>query len=1384
MKKETGMASVDQRIFHRHSLQLDVQVSAKNVKPCKAKIRDFCLGGSFLTFIEHNITGQIFKLNDRITVHLNIPTQSGSLNFHMHARITRVEGNSVGVSFSEPDPAALQALQNLSNAINNQVHEITAAEEEALGKNSTQRILALCRRCFTDHLAVFLQGFFADVENALLENAEKATNNTLQRELYDTIPQLKQNRGKIVRSFNKRSMEVLDFFMGDKQAFSNLNATAPNNDQTENLSLVNQDDFEDWLVVKIIISKAETNFQESLFQLRARFSHLLKVNIDEDNNPVAPQVICHAFAEVIGSINAPKISEKIIFSVFEASVVNKLGDLYRDINDVLINSGVLPKIERLKYQDKPKKVDKTVSAIRVQPFDNEPNDNREAVRQEHSNGQDSQQSPASQKKAQPRNKKLEPAPLKANNSSTIDAGQQKKQHAEVKGTVDRSVESFSEENSVEKLNAEPAGQAKDAEAINNAEQKPVLNRAVNTSHTNEQFKAQERIAKKAFSTIQNITAIQKKKNSNADKTNDNHQKNNFKNTEVIHALDKLSARDLSNSKSSVLESVKQLLVDTYGNDNAISDKHTQVLKGLEDLYEAMLNSDRLSDHTRGNFEDLKLPISKVVIQDDSFFGNAEHPARLVLNRLAQLGAKGGLENVRTQSLIDQIVAKINEQYVDDLNVFTQALSELDTLFERQQSVYDRNVSRVTESCEGLEKIELAKKTVDNEINQRIGGKAVPKAVPLLLEAGWRELMNHAYIRNGPESEEWKKNLDVIDLLMIKLGAENQFNHIDRESDISGLSMFNNIHQQLENIVSHQRINERALNELKSILDLTDKDPLGKIDLVEVPVKEDTGADQIVDQDKFDLDMYIRKAKNLQIGDWLEYIVSDNETKKMRLLWLGREHSKFVFVNHHGMKVTEFTLYQIAIAFSEARLMVIPEGEMPLVEHGLEKMIEDVYDELAFQASHDQLTGLLSRQEFERQLQKVIDTSLNQQHAICYLDLDQFKIVNNTCGLEAGDALLVEVTKIIKSWMSAKGFIARLGGDEFGIFIENCSESDAYQIADNQLNAIQEYRFVWGEKPFSLGASVGLVFINDDAKGSAQSFLKAANAACDAAKQAGRNRVEVYDTEDKQFSERDDVMEWVTRLNLALDENRIKLRCQQIASISSDDYSMPHYEVLLSVEDENGLQMPPSDFIYAAEQYNRMQAVDRWVISSVFDWMIKNRSVLNSINGLAINLSGHSFNDESLLAFIWEKFVEMKVPREKVIFEVTETATIANLDRAADFIKEMKSVGCKFALDDFGSGLSSYAYLKHLPVDYVKIDGVFVKDIVTDESDYAMVKSIHEMAKFLGKRTIAEYVENNEILGKLKEIGIDYAQGWGIEKPVMLEDINEAYFIPGEHSALF
>ena len=1320
----------EDRKFSRHTLSLEVLVLAKNVKACPAKIRDFCFGGSFITFSEDNVAGQVFKQKDSITIHLKVPTQSSSLNFYMHAQITRIEGNSVGVSFTDPDPAALQALQNLSNSLNKQNREISIAEEEILSNSSVKRILALCRRCLTDHFSVSVQSFFSAVEDELLAAADKATNNTIQRELFDTIPLIKKNRGPVATGFSKRAMEAFDYFSGNNPEF---NTPEEDISTEESLSLVNQDDYEEWLVVKVMISKAETTFSESLYALEARFSHLLDLEVNDDNNPVAPQVICHAFAETLDAIDAPKISEKIIFSVFEKIVVDKLGDLYNDINDVLINSGVLPKIQRSKVKQPPKVIEKPVSAIRVQSYD-ESSDNEEP-------------------KTNSINEQVKP------------------------------IDAQSIKNEPDKKATNESAQASEGQGESNN-----TSPSVSTASENK-FDIEARIAKEAYSTIQNILDIKKESylhggTSGNSETTEQEQQQNFKNNEVADVIDKISVKELRDSNLSVIESVKQLLLNAHGNESTLGEKHVQVLNGVENLYNAMLNTDRLTDHMQSNFEELKLPIAKVVVQDESFFEDVNHPARKVLNRMGQLGTKNGIQNIRTQKSIDEVVDGINDQYIDNLNIFDQALEKLDELYGQQKVIYERNINRVTEACEGQQKIDLAKDTVENEIDRRIGGKLVPKAVPLLLESGWKDLLNHAYIRQGPESEVWKQNLDVIDLLMIKLGAENDFKNIDQDSDISGQQLFNNINKSLEDVISHQGINQKALDELKNILEVVDKEPANELELVKVPNKEKDNNTSIENDSPNGLEKGILKAKKLNIGDWLEHTEKCGDKLKVHLVWLGEDFSKFVFVDHKGMKVTEFSLNQIALAFSEGKLVFLPEGEMSLVDHGLDKMIENVYDELAFQTTHDQLTGLMNRQKFENQLQKAIDESPDNEHALCYLGLDQFKVVNNTCGFEAGDKLLIEITQLLKSWLSADGFIGRLGGDEFGIFIKDCSESDAYQIIDNQMNAVQEFRFAWEEKPFVIGASSGLIFINNEVEDNAKKLLMHANSACDAAKESGRNRIEVYSSQDTQFSDKDEVMMWVTSLNTALEEDRIRLRCQKIAPVTPDKNDKPHFEVLLCVEDENGIQLPPADFIFAAEQYNRMQVVDRWVISNVFDWVIKNKNVLENINGLAINLSGHSLNDDTLLSFIWDKFVEMDIPRNKLIFEVTETATITNLEKAADFITEMKDVGCKFALDDFGSGLSSYAYLKKLPVDYVKIDGVFVKELATDDSDYAMVKSIHEMAKFLGKRTVAEYVENDDILEKLKEIGIDYAQGWGIEKPIMLDDLNEEYFVPEEQSALF
>jgi EAL domain-containing protein (putative c-di-GMP-specific phosphodiesterase class I) len=284
-------------------------------------------------------------------------------------------------------------------------------------------------------------------------------------------------------------------------------------------------------------------------------------------------------------------------------------------------------------------------------------------------------------------------------------------------------------------------------------------------------------------------------------------------------------------------------------------------------------------------------------------------------------------------------------------------------------------------------------------------------------------------------------------------------------------------------------------------------------------------------------------------------------------------------------------------------------------------------------------------------------------------------------------------------------------------------------------------------------------------------MQFADEACYTAKDAGRNRIQEYELGDAAMMRRHGVMEWVTQLDKALDDDRLILNCQRIAPINAMDNSLDtHYEILLTMLDELGDIMPPGDFIMAAETYNRMTTVDRWVIERVLQWMSEHKSDLDNFAGFAINVSGHSVNDETFPDFVLEQFSRTQAPTSKVCFEITETAAIANLDNAVDFMNRMKIIGCQFSLDDFGTGLSSYSYLRNLPVDFVKIDGVFVKDVATNPSDYAVVRSINEIGHYMGKKTIAEFVEDDAALEQLKEIGVDYAQGYRIEKPSPLADL--------------
>jgi len=424
--------------------------------------------------------------------------------------------------------------------------------------------------------------------------------------------------------------------------------------------------------------------------------------------------------------------------------------------------------------------------------------------------------------------------------------------------------------------------------------------------------------------------------------------------------------------------------------------------------------------------------------------------------------------------------------------------------------------------------------------------------------------------------------------------------------------------------------------------------------------------------------------------------------------------------------------------------------------------------ISYQAKHDSLTGLINRIEFESRLDDALLSSKvnNETYALLYIDLDQFKVVNDTCGHVAGDELLCQLTALFNDSIDSDMTLARLGGDEFGLLV---SFNNAYKIADKILHICQDYRFNWQDKSFTVGASIGLVQINKETV-SISDVLSQADTACYAAKDAGRNRIHIYDASDADFMQRHGEMQWVAKINKALDENRFLLYFQKIVPVDSSNYEGDHFEILIRMKDENNNIIPPGAFIPAAERYNLMLQIDRWVITRAFDWFFKHPELLNRLALCTINLSGHTLSDEAFVPFINDSFKSYEIPREKICFEITETAAISNLNNAMILITQLKDNGTMFALDDFGSGLSSFAYLKNLPVEYLKIDGAFVKDMVDDPIDYAMVKSINDVGHVMGKKIIAEFVENDMILSKLKDIGVDFAQGYGIAIPLPIDEL--------------
>lgn len=831
---------------------------------------------------------------------------------------------------------------------------------------------------------------------------------------------------------------------------------------------------------------------------------------------------------------------------------------------------------------------------------------------------------------------------------------------------------------------------------------------------------------------------------------------------------------LQNEGGETSTSLLQRLHDhiTKNNVAVIDDSSADTLRFVDNLFSeldiALRNTPALAETLR----QLQIPLAQTTVNSPELLGDANHPAHQFINLLMALANRAELPNAPLEQKLSNVVTPLTEPTADRDDLFRQANSELAPVIAQQNKARERNIRRIVDIYEGQQQLAQAHAAVDRELLRRCTNGVMPAPAVQLLEQGWRHLLTLTFTRNGGDSHEWSEALALLDELLWHLNLI-QTQSIDSQSTphlAAVAKLIQRISEQLNQFFPGEyRITAVLQDVLKALLG---EQPFENIATPwqQTAPRNPRELQLELDQAYPHLVRWFRRAREFNINDEFVHFRDPSLRERYTLVWIGDNHQHFVFVNVRGLKAFDFDLVDLANEMAKGLYPVGQQAQWPAIEQAILDTANEAYQQLAFNSTHDALTGLLNRKEFEHRLGDALLAAKNEQlqHALLFIDIDQFSLINNLIGHVAGDAVLAHVGQLIADHSPSMALLARAGSNEFAVLIEDCNLVQAQTFAEDICRSISHEPYLIDEHRLNISVSIGVIAINKYADGTV-TLLRDAVAAANTAKELGRNRVYVLESDSELHTRREKLLQWIDKMNDLLDNDYLVLRAQPIVP-TTDNAAAEHYEILLGLRDKEGGVMPPGEFIEAAECYNRMQRVDRWVIERAFAWMAERSEKQLPLPQLSINLSGNSLNDASLLDFLVDQFGNHGVTPGSICFEITETATIKNLTNAADFIQQVKKIGCSFALDDFGTGLSSYEYLKHLPVDYLKIDGMFIVDIDKNASDYAMVKSINEIAHFMGKKTIAEFVESEAALSALREIGIDFVQGYCVGEPKLLADI--------------
>ncbi|MEQ9545391.1 MAG: DUF1631 family protein [Marinobacter sp.] len=1248
----------ERRTSPRQPIKLAAQLDlgAGEVWPCQ--IADFCAEGLFIRYsgeTSRKLERAMARgAPDEITVRFR--SADGNRRHELCVSIVRRIEGAMGVHFVRANPDAVSAMLKQCGGSRHQERSVLRAPSDRV-----QFVLHQSARAIVQFIEPLMDTCLAQMIVTLKQAAQKAGSDQMANEFMDASGQL-QARQRVIWHQMAQSLE------------SPLKP-APKGFPGSELSVVDKGEFEDWLTIRVMVTKADTQYRGELLQLKLRLDNLGIANSTGHHNPLGPSLVCESFHAGLSHLKASREVEKVCLKVFEQSVLQQLTPLYQELNNILIRHGVMPDLDLSKYL--------------------------------------SEQSTVS-------NDPAREVPVTA----TSESGRRKAPAA----------------------SSAPAPEPRSGVAIPG-------------TGAPAEFRTYADAAQTAFATVRNLIstlAASRQARGDTEPVTFAPNARPLSVGELHRELQQLQVESTASSEEQ--GTLRERVVEHIrgSGDIALNGDQQETLDVVDRFFRSVVESPKLSDYAQSRMRQLEVPVLKVVMRDPTFFDDQDSPVRGVMNRLAQLGVKGGRINPVVQRRVDELIHRITTDFEQDTGVFDSTVQELDTLIDRQNLVYRRNVERVTAAAEGAQKVSDSKSAVTEVLNRKLAGRKVPKALLSLLEGGWRDLLSLTWIRQGPDSQLWQDYLSVIDLLLAFAD--------DPRAGINLPELLRVIQDGLASISSNHMPSSQIREELKHFLVRRDDKPPEMVEMPPVQTEDDKRK-VLSEREQRSLQRWIHRAQQLRTGDWLRDQENPDDPQYIRLVWIARGFSRFVFVNHQGMRVVELDLD--ALARQMRKGIVVPDSqyERPLVDESLDRMVRKVYDQLSWASTHDELTGLLGRREFERMLEQQLARH-EDERALVRLDLRQFRLLNDTAGYQAGDDALRKIAEILRAGVGDGMPLARLAGNEFAWLLpaETALTTTQEIIAD-----IEATEFTFDDRRYRLSASAGLV-PELPALTAAERWLRASEHALKASKKQGHGKVVEYALDATDQSRQEQIAAKVASLG-NLDEERMLLRCQKMIPLHANTRMLSQYEVLISMYDDHGDLITGSDFVRMAERYDRMQAVDRWVVGRMLDWLRDKAPDPDHLGGVCINLSGYSLNDQSLLEFIYDKLSQKEAPIERLWFEITEATAINDVNLLAEFMLEMKELGCRFCLGNFGSGPVSFQLMRSLPVDLIKLDSAFTKQVDINETDRAMVQSMVDMAHYMKREVIASQVESREVLDMLRLLGVDYAQGFVIEKPRLLDSLH-------------